>query len=29
LMDALIAGGGGDRDFISVLTLYEKLANLE
>jgi 2-hydroxy-3-oxopropionate reductase len=29
LMDALIAGGGGDRDFISVLTLYEKLANLD
>jgi 2-hydroxy-3-oxopropionate reductase len=29
LMDALIAGGGGDRDFISVLALYEKLANLE
>jgi 2-hydroxy-3-oxopropionate reductase len=29
LMDALIANGGGDRDFISVLTLYEKLANLE
>ncbi|NJM47533.1 MAG: NAD(P)-dependent oxidoreductase [Alkalinema sp. RU_4_3] len=29
LMDALIAGGGGDRDFISVLALYEKLAHLE
>jgi 2-hydroxy-3-oxopropionate reductase len=25
LMDALIAQGGGDRDFISVLELYEKL----
>jgi 2-hydroxy-3-oxopropionate reductase len=28
LMDALIASGGGDRDFISVLELYEKLGNV-
>jgi hypothetical protein len=28
LMDALIAQGKGDLDFISVLTLYEVLGNM-